>query len=115
MALTKASLMEAAQTKAKTAKRQAQAARADLSVANCELDEAIAEGKPAKVRVARAHTRSAEEAISDAADNMGKVEGLLELANASPSLSVAPIQTVKVALNKLVGRKQPGASPHTTE
>jgi hypothetical protein len=88
MALTKESLIEAAQVRAQSARRQARSAKADLKTANSELDEAITAGKPAKVRVAREHTRSAEIAITEAAENMGKVEGLLDLANGSPSSSV---------------------------
>lgn len=78
--------MAAAVVRARAAKRQVRAAKADLLVANNELDIAIAQGKPGKVVVAREHTRSAEAAVSEATDDLEVVEGLLDINNmASPS------------------------------
>ncbi|MBA3774340.1 MAG: hypothetical protein H0X13_18190 [Ramlibacter sp.] len=84
MALSKESLIEAAKVRTRAAKRQVGAAKADLAVANSELDTALAEGKTAKVRVAREHTRDAEVAVSEAAKNMDVVEGLLDMDNSGP-------------------------------
>ena len=78
-ALTKDSLMEAARVRATAAKRQVTVAKADLAAANTELDVALAEGRTAKVRVAREHTRSAETAVVEAAKEIKVVEHSLDV------------------------------------
>ena len=78
-ALTKDSLIEAARVRTTAAKRQVVVAKADLAAANTELDVALAEGRTAKVRVAREHTRSAETAVVEAAKEMTVVEHLLDV------------------------------------
>jgi hypothetical protein len=86
-ALTKESLIEAAKVRTTAAKRQVGVAKADLEAANSELDVALAEGRTAKVRVAREHTRSAETAVVEAAKEMAVVEQLLDVPpSANPSI-----------------------------
>lgn len=105
-ALTKESLIEAAKVRTKAAKRQVGVAKADLAVANGELDAALAEGKTAKVRVAREHTRSAEAAVIEAAKEMNVVEGLLDVGPpANPSAPTSGQGTAD--LLKHLGGKKP--------
>jgi hypothetical protein len=104
-ALTQQSLIEAARVRTKAAKRQVGVAKTDLAVANGELDAALTEGKTAKVRVAREHTRSAEAAVLEAAKEMNVVEGLLDAGPPANPSAPASGQGTSDLLKHLGGKK----------